>query len=270
MAPGTRAQSKRHGRSGLLEPRLTWIDAPADVDESCYIDTVLGVVSVLRAIASARTRASALIENGNAVFHTTLLGVEQRPSTLFFDKGPDHALNARVLRAERVIFVTSDQGVPVQFSCTGPALDLYGAMEAFRVALPGRVLRLQRRGYFRLARDPSHLLLMCEILVGDGVALPRVLKPEVLDLSCGGMATVIAGDEPPLAPGHRSACHLALPGIGRIDSLVEVRAACDIVLPNGRKVRRYGLEFVNLAARSVTAIQRYILEQQRARKKLIA
>ena len=90
----------------------------------------------------------------------------------------------------------------------------------------------------------------------------------MLDLSCGGIAAVIADEELPLAPGHRSKCRLALAGVGRIDSLVEVRDACDIVLPNGRKARRYGLEFVNLAARSVTAIQRYILEQQRARKKL--
>ena len=252
-----------------MGPQLTWIDAPADVDESCYIDTVLGVVSVLRAIAAARTRASALIENGKIVFATTLLGVEQHPSALFFDKGPDDALNARVLKADRIIFVTSDQGVPVQFSCTGPVLDVYEAMEAFRVALPGRVLRLQRRGYFRLTRDSSHVLLMCEI-VFEGDMIARVLTPEVLDLSCGGMATVIAGEELPLAPGDRSACHLALPGVGRIDTLVEVRAACDIVLPNGRKGRRYGMEFVNLAARSVTAIQRYILEQQRSRKKLIA
>jgi c-di-GMP-binding flagellar brake protein YcgR len=251
-----------------LEPRLTWIDAPADVDESCYIDTVLGVVSVLRAIAGERTRASALIENGKEVFATTLLGVEQHPSALFFDKGSDRVLNARVLRADRIIFVTSDQGVPVQFNCSGPVLDSYEETEAFRVALPGRVLRLQRRGYFRLTRHPSHLLIMCEIVVDDGDMLCRVLTPEVLDLSCGGIAAVIADEELPLAPGHRSKCRLALAGVGRIDSLVEVRDACDIVLPNGRKARRYGLEFVNLAARSVTAIQRYILEQQRARKKL--
>lgn len=253
-----------------LGPRLTWLDAPADVDESCYIDTVLGVVSVLRAIAAARTRTSALIENGRVLVPTTLLGVEQDRCALYFDKSPDAVLNARVLEADRITFLTSDQGVPVQFSCPNPGFEVYEAFEAFRVALPGRVLRLQRRGYYRLARDPAHVLLLCEIVVENGLtASPRVLKPEVLDLSCGGMAATIGGDESPLAPGHRSSCCLALPGVGRIDSMVEVRAACNIVLPNGRRGRRYGLEFVNLAARSVTAIQRYILAQQRARKKLI-
>jgi c-di-GMP-binding flagellar brake protein YcgR len=112
---------------------------------------------------------------------------------------------------------------------------------------------------------------MCEIVVQDGVTAPaHIVAPEVLDLSCGGMAAATAAEESALATGNRSACRLALPGVGRIDSIVEVRAACDIVLPNGRKGRRYGLKFVNLAPRSVTAIQRYILEQQRARKKLIA
>lgn len=254
-----------------MGPRLIWLDAPADVDESCYIDTVLGVVSVLRAIAAARTRTSALIENGAVVVHTTLLGVKHDPSVLFFDKAPDDTLNARVLEADRILFVTSDQGVPVQFSCSNPVLDVYEAFEAFRVALPGRVLRLQRRGYYRLAREHTHVLLPCEIVVEGGLAAPpRILTPEVLDLSCGGMAAAIAGEDATLAPGHRWACRLGLPGVGRIDSVVEVRAACEIVLPNGRRGRRYGMEFVNLAARSVTAIQRYILEQQRARKKLTA
>lgn len=253
-----------------MGPRLTWLDAPADVDESCYIDTVLGVVSVLRAIAAARTHTSALIEDGTVIIHTTLLGLTDPPSALFFDKGPDETANMHVLEADRIIFVTSDQGVPVQFSCQGPVLDTSEAFEAFRVALPARVLRLQRRGYYRLTKYASHVLLMCEIVVEDRVAAPaRLLKPDVLDLSCGGIAAAIAGDEPPLAPGDRSMCRLALPGVGRIDSVVEVRAACEIVLPNGRRGRRYGLEFVNLAARSVTAIQRYILEQQRSRKKLI-
>jgi len=248
---------------------MTWLDAPASADESCYIDTVLGAVSVLRAIAVARTRVAAYIENGATLVHTTLLGVQERPPVLFFEKGPDAVLSARLLGSDKIVFVTSDQGVPVQFTCPTATLGCYNEHEAFKVTLPGRVLRLQRRSYYRLPGDPAHVLPGCDIVVaGAEDAAAQVLKPELLDLSCGGLGAAMRAADSLLAPGTLSECTLKLPGIGRIETLVEVRAATDILLPNGVHGRRYGLVFVNLAAKSAAAIQRYILEQQRARKKL--
>jgi len=245
------------------------LDAPAGADENCYIDTPVGVVSVLRAIAEARTRTAVYIDHGETLFHTCLLGVESEPAALHFDKGPDEARNARLLECDRVVFVTSDQGVPVQFSCPAPRADSYQDFDVFSVPLPARVLRLQRRSYYRLPGEPVHAQVKCEIVVDgeEGEAAQVLLAPRVLDLSCGGFGAGFSGT-PVLERGMRPTCRLELPGVGKIEAMLEVRGATDIVLHDGLEGRRYGLAFVGLPPKGAAAIQRYILEQQRARKRV--
>jgi c-di-GMP-binding flagellar brake protein YcgR len=245
------------------------LDAPAGADENCYIDTPVGVASVLRAIAEARTRTAVYIDFGETLFHTCLLGVESEPAALYFDKGPDEAPNARLLECDRVVFVTSDQGVPVQFSCPAPRADSYQDFDAFSVPLPARVLRLQRRSYYRLPGEPVHGQVKCEIVVDgeEGETAQVLLTPRVLDLSCGGFGAGLSGT-PALERGMRPTCRLDLPGVGKIEAMLEVRGATDIVLHDGLEGRRYGLAFVGLPPKGAAAIQRYILEQQRARKRV--
>ncbi|MGZ8268971.1 MAG: PilZ domain-containing protein, partial [Burkholderiales bacterium] len=109
----------------------------------------------------------------------------------------------------------------------------------------------------------------CEIVLGGGEdEKAKVLEPRILDLSCGGMGAGVPAAGMALEPGARPACSLELPGIGRIESLMEVRGASDVVLHDGLDGRRYGMAFVGLAKKSAAAIQRYILEQQRARKRV--
>lgn len=252
-----------------MQPRTTWLDASAGVDESCYIETPLGVASVLQAIAAARTRTALHPDGGGPALSTTLLGVADDPPALYFACPAAAGAAQRLLAAERVVFVTADQGVPVQFSAQSPAPARYCGAPALSVTPPGRILRMQRRSHYRLPGEPTHARLGCEIVIAEDTGAPgSVMKPEVLDVSCGGLGAAVAASEPALAPGTRSTCSLELPGVGRVDSTVEVKAASDIVLPNGRAGRRYGMAFVNLAGRTVTAIQRYILEQQRARTRL--
>lgn len=250
----------------MLEPRLDLLDAPASADENCYIDTPLGVIGVLRAIAAAGSRAAAYLDNGETFLPTTLIGVDGQPPVLFFEQGPDAALNAQLLETQKVTFVTADEGVPVQFSCVNPGIGSFEGEEAFCVSVPQRMLRLQRRSYYRLPGEPVHILLKCEIPC-ESHERPVVLKPAVLDLSCGGLAAAVPSTEPVLETGSRTLCAIELPGIGRIEAAIEVRATSEMLLPDGQLARRYGLEFVNMNNKNVALIQRFILEQQRARKK---
>lgn len=247
----------------MTGPRLTLLDPPRGSEENCYIDTALGVQSVLRAVAVAGARSAAYFDNGRSFIHTTLLGVEGAPEMLVFEKGPDPALNAALLKSPRVTFVTSDQGVPVQFNCAAPALTFHEGYEALRAALPARVLRLQRRGYYRLAGEPTHWMLRAEIVPGNDPE--KATKAWVFDLSCGGFAAGVLAAEPLLKSDTSHGCMLELPAQGRIQAQVVVRIGSDTVLPHGLEGRRYGLEFVNLGEKNAAIVQRYILEQQRRR-----
>jgi c-di-GMP-binding flagellar brake protein YcgR len=239
------------------------LDPPKGAEENCYIDTPVGVHSVLRAVAAAGTRTAAYFDNGRSFIHTTLLAIEGAPAMLVFERGPDAGLNAALAKSARVTFVTSDQGVPVQFSCAGPTPTVYEGAPAFHVLLPGRILRLQRRGYYRLPGEPTHALLSCQLFPGNDYE--KATKVWVFDLSCSGLAAGVLASDPLLASDTSHGCMLELPTQGRIQAQVIVRGASGTMLPHGLEGRRYGLEFAGLGEKSVAMVQRYILERQRKR-----
>ena len=249
----------------MMGPRLTLLDPPKGAEENCYIDTLLGVESVLRAVAASGSRAAAYFDNGRRFVHTTLLAVAGAPEMLVFEKGPDAELNAALLKSPSVTFVTSDQGVPVQFTCPGPGPTVHEGSQAIRAPLPGRILRLQRRGYYRLAGEPTHAMVRAELFPANDYA--NRIRTWVFDLSCGGLGAGVLAAEPLLASDTSHGLTLELPSQGRLHAQVIVRIASGTVLPHGLEGRRYGLEFVNLDERSVSIVQRYILEQHRKRER---
>jgi c-di-GMP-binding flagellar brake protein YcgR len=148
----------------------------------------------------------------------------------------------------------------VQFSCHGPSHTRYDGGDAFRASLPERVLRLQRRGYYRLPGELTHTLLKCDLAPHNDHA--RHLRAAVFDLSCGGIGAAVPAAEPLLERGSVHGCHLELPGFGSIESPVIVRVIAEIVLPNGLPGTRYGLEFQKLGDAERALIERYILEHR--------
>lgn len=247
-----------------LQLKLLSEPPPGD-DESCYVDSTLGIISILRSVAASGTRAAAYLDAGETFIHTTLLSVEQQPLMFLFEKGPDAAINELALSARKLTLVTSDRGVPVQFSCPRPALTRFEGADAFRAALPERVLRLQRREYYRLDGSPVHTLLQCTLVRGDEDT-PALLKPAVMDVSCGGLALALPTTQPVLHEGTRHACTIAIPVLGGIEVVVEVHTSRKITLPTGAAAVRYGVKFLNLEVRYTALLQRYIVDQERVKK----
>jgi c-di-GMP-binding flagellar brake protein YcgR len=198
--------------------------------------------------------------------HTSLLAVERDPPGFVFEQGPDTELNKRVLGTPQITLVTSDHGIPVQFTCQKPRLTEFEGTAAFSASLPDRVLRLQRRGFYRLQGQPLLPLLKCRILREDQ-AETKLLAPSVMDLSCGGISVAVPNTEAKLEPGSRHKCTLELATAGKIDVAVVVHASREISLPDGVEAHRYGIEFVNLDGKSTALIQRYIADEERSRAK---
>jgi flagellar brake protein len=244
----------------MMGPRLTLLDPPRGAEENCYISSAGEIRSVLRDIARSGVRAAAYFDDDRRFIHTSLLTVTTFPGRLVFEKGPDSMLNAKLLEAGKVTFVTSHEHVPVQFSCRGASAARHEGTDALRVPLPERVLRLQRRGYYRLPGELTHALLKCELVPHKDETLR--LRAAVFDLSCGGIGAAVPAAEPLLESGSIHGCHLELPGFGSIHHPVIVRVIAEIVLPNGLPGTRYGLEFQNLGDADRALVERYILEHR--------
>ena len=244
----------------MLGPRLRLLDPPKGADENCYIHTSSGVRAMLREVAASGARAAAYFDHDRRFIHTSLLAVTTLPGRLVFEKGPDTELNARLLEADKVTFVTSHEDVPVQFSCRAATLTRHDGAEAFRTPLPDRVLRLQRRGYYRLPGESTHALLKCELVPGNDES--RIVRAAVFDLSCGGLAAAVPASEWVLERDSIHGCRLELPGHGTVQSPVVVRVVSEIMLPNALAGTRYGLEFTGLGEKDVALIESYILEHR--------
>jgi c-di-GMP-binding flagellar brake protein YcgR len=244
----------------MLGPRLTLLDPPDGADENCYVDNASAIRSLLREVAVSGTRAAAYFDTDRRFIHTSLLAVKALPARVIFERGPDAALNAELLQADRITFVTSHDDVPMQFTCRAASATRHDGMDAFRVPVPDRVLRLQRRGYYRLPGEPTHALLKCELVpYGDRTL---TLRAAVFDLSCSGIAAAVCASEPLLAQGSTHGFRLELPGAGTVLGSVVVRVIGEIVLPSALPGTRYGLEFADLDEKELALIERYIVDHR--------
>jgi c-di-GMP-binding flagellar brake protein YcgR len=245
-----------------MGPRLTLLSSPpARDEENCYIDTPVGVAAVLRALATAGARAVVYFDDGTTFLHSSIVGVEDRPPGFLFEKSPEARLNMRLVNTEEATLVTADRGVPVQFRFKKPEVTPHEDGEAFRASLPEKVLRLQRRGYYRLPARSINALVRCQIVRADDA--DKILRPTVVDLSCGGMALDIPVSQGLLDHGTRHICSIEFPGLGRIDTPLLVHTSREIALPGGTTGRRYGVEFLNLEVKGVALIQRFINDEER-------
>jgi c-di-GMP-binding flagellar brake protein YcgR len=84
----------------------------------------------------------------------------------------------------------------------------------------------------------------------------------VLDVSAGGVDLALPLAEPPLRRNVWYACTIVLPGLGTV--WVRLTVVSVFRTPD---VRRYGCQFVDLPAASELLLQRYILDEQRARRR---
>ena len=243
-----------------MGPRLTLMSSPPPAaEENCYIESLVGVAAVLRAAASARARAVVYLDEGDTFLHTSILGLER--GDFVFEKGPDALLNARVLSTAEMTLVTSDREIPVQFRFKTPQVVRFEGADALRAPLPVRLLRLQRRGFYRLPGASINALMKCELVRGDDAQ--KMLRPAVIDISCGGMAIDIPVADGLLVDGTRHTCTLDFIGLGHVDTPLLVHGSREVTLANGSPGRRYGVEFLNLDVKSVAIIQRFINDEER-------
>jgi c-di-GMP-binding flagellar brake protein YcgR len=241
-----------------MGPRLTLLDTSRTTGAD-YVDTPIGVAAVLRKVAATRARAALYLDDGETFLYTCVLGVE--PDAFYFEKGPDPKLNGEVLAAREMTLVTADHSVPVQFTVAAAEAATFEGADAFRAMLPERLLRLQRRDFYRLTGPELNSVMRVQVVPAHEPA--NLLQPVVIDLSCGGMSIDIPIASGSLPDRSRHTCTLEFPGLARIDTVLYVCLSREVSMENGVPGRRYGVEFLNLDAKSVALIQRFINDEER-------
>lgn len=204
-------------------------------------------------------RISVSFNEGNDMFLTVLLAVDEDHDRLVFDWGGSEETNQKLLKSERNFFICAPHGVRNQFMTGAVQETTFQGRRAFVTQLPKRYTRLQRRAFFRLVL-PITRRPLCTLPASEGQA---PLQLPVIDISVGGLAMEMPEPHPPFEVGQQ------LPG-----ALIEFRSGLRLVvtlevrnvgpIERGSKVTgRIGCRFVDLLPHDEHLLQHFITEEQR-------
>ena len=209
------------------------------------------VAGLLRQSLKEGVLFSVYYDRGGALL-TALLSVDPDHDQVVVDAAPNDEQQRQLLASRDPTLVAFPHGVKLQFSVPRLEAVLYDGRPALRMRFPHRVIRLQRREYFRvrpLATRPATCTVRDE--EGKVAAVWRVL-----DVGGGGLALACEGDRPPYALGAEVRdCTIDLPGEGSIVTGLVVRAIDALRRGGGFRV---GCEFNFTAPQSRLLVQRYV------------
>lgn len=192
---------------------------------------------------------------GGESFLTRLLAALPDAGTLIVDCSGSAEINRRFLASPQNVFVGRPGGIHVQFT-TGPASAvIHDGGAAFSLPLPSRLVRLQRREYFRIETPRGRPLQFFGRLPGGGL-----LNCPVHDISVAGLGLTAATLPDGVVVGQvLDNCRVALAEDGEpLFFTATIRHLTECEARAGFRQWRLGLQFVDLPPLAANRIQRYI------------
>jgi len=228
-------------------------------DENEYlISNPKEIVSILQTIAQRKSRVALYYNEGISMVLTLILAADE--NGVWIDAASNPQDNRLIERSKRIIFVSSHNQAKVQFIATDAMLGTYEDAPAFSLALPLKLLRLQRRDYYRLVTAETGALNCIIHPVADQAIQQEVT---VMDISIGGVALVCEQTGVELRPGMvYEHCQIELPEVGTLEATIEVKNAFEITDRSGKVKRRAGCVFVNPDGKTTMLLQRYVAHVQ--------
>lgn len=216
---------------------------------------------ILHEVAQNKSRAILYFDHGKQFIQTTILGADFEG--LWLDAGPDDTLPKPLLNSRDLVLVSLHQQAKIQLENNHIRLATHAGRPAFHMPLPEKLVRLQRRDYFRLAIPEDATPLKCVIpMEGDETATSGEVT--IMDISVGGVALVCEENTVRLQEGQTYPdCRIELPGIGILKVTIQVRNMFELADKQGVATRHAGCEFMNLNGQMSMLLQRYIAQMQR-------
>lgn len=237
-------------------------DLPSELDLSQFhVQSKVEIVHILQAIMQKKGLVTAYFNQGESFVLTSLLMIDKVRDEVILDYGSNEEINLKLMDSPETLFVTYQDKVRVEFRANQVLKTKFNDRDAFCIKLPDRLLKLQRREFYRLI-TPVINPLRCVIPVSEA----NRIEVTVADLSVGGVGIMDLPLDASAAVGTRfQGCRIMLPEIGIVTVTIEIRCFQDITLRSGAKSRRYGCRFVDAPDSMQVLLQRYINKQERDR-----
>jgi c-di-GMP-binding flagellar brake protein YcgR len=236
---------------------------PARADHSQYtVGSRLEISQILTGIMRHGALVSAAI-GGTEFFLTSILAIDDEHDCLLLDCARDPRQNQHALNKRSLACSTALDKVRIEFTCDHVVAATHGGREAFQTRLPRKMMRLQRREYYRMP-TPIVSPVKCTLTIAKSDASAKI-DLNLHDISCGGIAVVTPAEIFTPVLGNEYGCTIHLPGASTVQTQVRACNAFPLKLANGKITQRSGFAFVTLPQGMLSAIQRYIMNLERQR-----
>ena len=225
------------------------------------------ILAVLRTIIQKGAMITAHFDQGNSFLLTSMLALSADNRQFILDIGSNDEMNRRALLATKLIFTSVIDRVKIQLSLPGISQTQYQGRAAFLAEIPEKLLRLQRREYFRLATPIANPVKLNTIARRADGSAQRVEVP-LLDVSGGGIGLMVSPAQIELFERGTTLneCKMLLPEEGLLVATLCVRNSFNVTTRSGSHYVRVGCEFVALPSARLSMVQRYITRVERERK----
>lgn len=242
------------------------IDQPEEY-KHLFLNTVSEVRAYLRSIETHHTMVTVYIDHGFHFFQTPVIELNQENGTFMLDEPNITEAKEAMTRAAQLTLVALLDKVKIQIRCTEFKPVTQEGRPAILVKIPDKLLRLQRREFYRLETPVSNRL-QCKISRINHDGDSEILLLPVLDISGGGIGLMEQTEMAHNFPEGEifSDCRLEIPGEGFISINLCVRTRQRVDCRTGKSYLRIGCEFLSLPAARLAQIERYIAKVERERK----
>lgn len=222
------------------------------------------IVFILEDLAKNHTAINLDTQEGLGLV-TSVLEVDSEENSICLDISPDARTNERI-RNSRLVTFTTQTGIKVRWQASQMQLVTLSDGDAFSMAIPSSIERIQRREYFRMSSHFGNKTLICKIPFGA-----RFIEVPVADISVGGIGIDVKGEPPEIFAQSEmlEGCAIDFPSVGPVPFRFRI---CGIWISSqtksGEQMHHIGLEFVGLGRVAEGIIQRHMVQLERERSSL--
>lgn len=236
-----------------------------EIEDRFFVLGSQSIIATLGQFIYKSIPVTVLFNNGKDFILTTLL--EARAEALIFDLGGDPQANNMLLQAASCTFVTSINGIRVQFTTPGTVRKIWwDDAEAFAVGMPRRVLRLQRREAYRIAMPVVKFVPVRLEFNQDGIHQDKQFPIHDLSVSGLGIALPQSVNREPGQVIERLS--FTLPERREIECEGVVCHVTELSDGSHSGACRMGITFRNQSRSMEIVIQRFIISLEHARREL--
>jgi c-di-GMP-binding flagellar brake protein YcgR len=226
-------------------------------------------LDILKHIVENSTLVALYYGNSKEFILSTLLGVDEQGMWLDIAQFPD--ANQAILSSSKITLVSEHHAAKVQFIVQDIRGGIFENGEAFYCEIPDHLLRIQRRGIFRIKTPIVDPITCCIPITSDSADkkfAPTVTREVVItDIGLEGVGLRCGELEPDLLKGKTfHDCQISLPDIGTLTASITVKSSDTFVALDNVVQRHLGCAFVGVDNHINAMLQRYVYSLEREAK----